>query len=84
MNSISLTSKQISYMEFVNNFIVENDNFPPLSIIAGHFGVNPNAALNHLQALEKKGYLAMCDKVQKYRRTAPFKTFIQIRGKVAA
>ena len=79
MRNVEPTGKQISYMNFIDKFIAENDNFPSITIIGEKFGVNPNCAMDHLKALKKKGYLEMCEKMQKYRRTSAFKVFMSVR-----
>ena len=83
MNPV-LTDKQISYMDFIQKFITENDNFPTFEVIAEHFGVNPNSVSGHLLALRKKGYLDMCPNMASYRRTNAFKSFMAIRERNAA
>ena len=80
----ALTDKQISYMDFIQKFITENDNFPTFEVIAEHFGVNPNSVAGHLLALKKKGYLDMCPNMASYRRTNIFKSFMAIRERNAA
>tara|TARA_B100001063_G_scaffold244727_1_gene278313 strand:- start:231 stop:485 length:255 start_codon:yes stop_codon:yes gene_type:complete len=84
MNNPLPTGKQIEYMNFIDKFIEEQDNFPSITIIGEHFGVNPNCAMDHLKALKKKGYVEMCEKMQKYRRTSGFKSFMSIRQARAA
>lgn len=84
MNNPLPTGKQIEYMNFIDKFIAENDNFPSITIIGEHFGVNPNCAMDHLKALKKKGYVEMCENMQKYRRTSVFKSFMAIRERSAA
>ena len=80
----TLTDKQVNYMNFINEFILENDNFPSFEVMAKHFKVNPGAAMSHLRLLEKKGYLEPCKNIQKYRRTNAFKSVMEIRGGNAA
>jgi repressor LexA len=83
MNPV-LTDKQISYMDFIQKFITENDNFPTFEVIAEHFGVKANSVAGHLLALRKKGYLDMCPNMASYRRTNIFKSFMAIRERNAA
>lgn len=78
------TGRQASYMEFINNFIKENDNFPTFEVIAEHFGVAPNSVSGHLLALKKKGYIDFCPNMASYRRTNAFKSFMAVRERAAA
>ena len=80
MKNIEPTGKQIEYMNFIDKFIAENDNFPSITIIGEKFGVNPNCAMDHVKALEKKGYIEKCQDVKKYRRTSAFKVFMSVRS----
>lgn len=81
MNSFPLTQKQIRYMTFIHDFIEMEDNFPSLSVLSEAFKVNANCCSDHLRALEKKGYIEKCFRIDKYRRTASFKTFMCIQSK---
>jgi repressor LexA len=80
----ALTDRQITYMDFIQKFIEQNDNFPTFEVIAEHFGVKPNSVAGHLLALKRKGYLDMCPKMASYRRTNIFKSFMAIRERNAA
>lgn len=83
MNNPLPTGKQIEYMNFIDKFIEEQDNYPSIAIIADHFGVYQNCAMGRLKALEKKGYLEMCLNMRKYRRTSVFKAFMSIQARAA-
>jgi repressor LexA len=53
-----LTERQRAVLEFIAKFIEENDVPPSLHEIGqGMGGISPTAALAHVVALEKKGYL---------------------------
>lgn len=79
MKNIEPTGKQIEYMNFINKFIDQQDNFPSIEVMADFFGVCVNSAMDHVKALEKKGYIEKCQDVKKYRRTSAFKVFMSVR-----
>lgn len=56
----ALTDRQIDVMGFIVGF-VRTQGMPPTRVeIAQFFGFkSPNAAQEHLKALEKKGYIAL-------------------------
>ena len=53
----SLTDLQKEYLEFIRDYIRENESSPRLDQIAGHFGVKAPTAHKILSALQSKGYL---------------------------
>ena len=53
----ALTDRQKEYLEFIRNYIRENESSPRLEEIADHFGVKPPTAHKVLRTLETKGYL---------------------------
>jgi SOS-response transcriptional repressor LexA len=53
----ALTSRQREYLEFLRNYIKENESSPRLEEIADHFGVKPPTAHKTLEALHNKGYI---------------------------
>ena len=54
-----LTRQQQCVLDYVRIFAVMNDQLPPLATIATAFGyASPNAAHDHLKALERAGHLA--------------------------
>lgn len=57
-NRQPLTHIQGQVLAYMAKFLQLNDQLPPQLTIAAAFGwASPNAALDHLKALEKKGYL---------------------------
>ena len=52
-----LTDKQTAVLQFVREYIGRNGFSPATSEIAFRFNIRPNAALDHLKALERKGSL---------------------------
>jgi SOS-response transcriptional repressor LexA len=53
----ALTPRQSEYLEFLRQFIRENESSPRLEEIANHFGVTSPTAHKTLEALQSKGYL---------------------------
>ena len=53
----ALTKRQKEYLEFIRNYIRENESSPRLEEIAEHFGVKAPTAHKILQSLQSKGYL---------------------------
>lgn len=53
----SLTSRQREYLEFIRQFIRENESSPRLDEISAHFKVKAPTAHTILEALQSKGYL---------------------------
>lgn len=53
----AITNRQREYLEFIRQYIAENESSPQLEEIAKHFGVKKPTAHNALKALQKKGYL---------------------------
>ncbi len=53
-----LTSRQAEILKFIQEFQYEEGVAPTYREIAGHFGFkSPRSALDHVRALEKKGYV---------------------------
>jgi len=52
-----LTERQKSILSFIENFVERNGYPPSVRDIARHFRITPRGVLNHLRALEKKGYI---------------------------
>ncbi|MEJ5148976.1 hypothetical protein [Comamonas sp. MYb396] len=62
-----LTNRQREVLDYMRCFLLENDQLPPMHAIAEHFGHrSPNSAQNHLNALERKGFIER-NAVGKYR-----------------
>jgi SOS-response transcriptional repressor LexA len=53
----SLTSRQREYLEFIRQYIRENESSPRLEEISGHFLVKAPTAHKILETLQSKGYL---------------------------
>lgn len=53
-----LTDKQKSILDFIKSFIEDNGYAPVSKEINSHFGYSSiNASTQHLNAIEKKGYI---------------------------
>ena len=53
----SLTAKQNEVLGFIAQFFKSNGFAPSIREIGGNFKIAPSSALDHLKALEKKGYI---------------------------
>ena len=53
----SLTDRQQEYLEYVRQYVAQNESSPRLDEIADHFGVKAPTAHKILRALQSKGYL---------------------------
>ena len=53
----ALTARQREYLEFLRNYVKENESSPRLDEIAEHFGVKLPTAHKTLEALHNKGYI---------------------------
>jgi SOS-response transcriptional repressor LexA len=53
----ALSELQKEYLDFIREYIRENESSPRLDEIAGYFGVKPPTAHKVLSALQSKGYL---------------------------
>lgn len=54
-----ITRQQQCALDYVRIFAVTNDQLPPMTTIAEAFGwASPNAASDHMKALERAGHLA--------------------------
>ena len=52
------TARQLEVLDFMRAFLAENDEMPPMWVIAKHFGFrSENAAQCHVDALMRKGFL---------------------------
>ncbi len=76
---ITLTATQVQYVEYIDSFIAENDNFPTFADLSKRFNVYPNACHKHVRALARKGFIEKFSPKAKhaYRRTALFKTYVE-------
>ena len=53
----ALSERQKEYLEFIRNFVANNESSPRLDEIAEHFNVRAPTAHRALEALQAKGYL---------------------------
>jgi SOS-response transcriptional repressor LexA len=53
----ALTPRQREYLEFIREYIAQNESSPRLEEITEHFGVKAPTAHKMLEALQRKGYL---------------------------
>jgi repressor LexA len=52
-----LTLKQQAVLRFISLFATENGFPPSIREIGGEFKIAPSSALDHLKALERKGFI---------------------------
>ena len=57
--SNKLTNRQHEVLDFICRFIIERSMSPSLEEIADEFGFWEKAAVDHVHALERKGYIAL-------------------------
>ena len=58
MSRRKLTSKQHAFLEYLKEYVQNNDIWPTYREIADHFGYrSPNSVTQNLQALERKNFL---------------------------
>ena len=57
-----ITDRQREVLEFIFAFSEENSFPPTVREIGEHFGVSIRAVQDHIAALQKKGYLSLCQK----------------------
>ena len=83
---MSITPRQQQILNFIQSFTAEQGYPPTVREIAGHFGIDYRAAIDHLKALEKKGSLARSSKSRSIQVFRPFSAVqrIPVVGKVAA
>jgi repressor LexA len=83
---VDLTLRQREILDFIQSFTAEQGYPPTVREIAGHFGIDYRAAIDHLRALEKKGSLARSSKSRGIQVFRPFSAVqrIPVVGKVAA
>lgn len=90
--SLSLTSRQKEVLDFIQSFIAKEGYPPSLREIGDRFGMKPPSVLDHLRALERKGYLRRkafrsrsLEMLERGKRSAsPMMRQIPIVGRVAA
>jgi len=83
---MDLTPRQREILDFIQTFAAEQGYPPTVREIAGHFGIDYRAAVDHLRALEKKGSLTRSPKSRGIQVFKPFAAVqrIPVVGKVAA
>jgi repressor LexA len=83
---MDVTPRQRQILGFIQSFTAEQGYPPTVREIAGHFGIDYRAAIDHLRALEKKGSLARSSKSRSIQVLQPFSAVqrIPVVGKVAA
>ncbi|MCL4501980.1 MAG: repressor LexA, partial [Deltaproteobacteria bacterium] len=52
-----MTERQQAVLEFVEEFVARQGYPPTVREVATHFGIQPRAAADHLEALNRKGQL---------------------------
>lgn len=58
----NLTDRQREVLDFIAQFTDENVYPPTVREIGEHFGISLRAVQDHIAALQKKGYLSLCQK----------------------
>ncbi len=54
----TIPPRQLEVLTFMQSFFKDNDQTPPMAVIAEHFGFrSPNAAQYHIDWLLRHGYL---------------------------
>ena len=83
---MDLTPRQRQVLNYIQEFLAEQGYPPTVREIAGHFGIDYRAALDHLRALEKKGSLTRSSKSRSIQVFRPFSSVqhIPVVGKVTA
>jgi len=84
--SMNLTPKQREILNFIQSFAGKQGYPPTVREIAGHFGIDYRAVIDHLRALEKKGALTRSSKSRGIQIFRPFSAVqhIPVVGKVTA
>lgn len=60
-----LTKRQRQILRFIEK-MVDKEGFPPTrQEIANHFGFQVNAATDHLEAIERKGYIQIVPRISR-------------------
>jgi len=83
---MNLTPRQREILDFIQDFTGKQGYPPTVREIAGHFGIDYRAAIDHLRALEKKGSLVRSSRSRSIQVFRPFSAVqrIPVVGKVAA
>lgn len=51
------SAKQLELLQFMREFLAENDQLPPYTVIGSHFGLRASGVQWHLNQLERLGYV---------------------------
>ncbi|MFA6857515.1 MAG: transcriptional repressor LexA [Treponema sp.] len=88
-----ITDRQKEVLAFISTFTEENSYPPTVREISEHFGISLRAVQDHIAALQKKGYLSLCQKRSRSIRVLvdgrekevkPFVSKVPLLGTVAA
>ncbi len=84
--TMNLTSRQRQILDFIQIFSAKHGYPPTVREIAGHFGIDYRAAIDHLRALERKGSLTRSSKSRGIQIFKPFSAVqhIPVVGRTAA
>jgi len=89
--SKGLTEKQAKILKFIRGYIEKNSYPPSYDEIGQYFGMKKPSVFDHLNAIEKKGYLKKrhyrartLELTEKFSMTKPDYISIPILGKIAA
>ena len=62
-----LTERQFDVLEFIRKYINKRGIGPSREEMSGHFGIRINAILDHMLAIERKGYIKLIRDSRKKR-----------------
>ncbi|MCI1207994.1 MAG: transcriptional repressor LexA [Treponema sp.] len=88
-----ITARQKEVLTFISDFSEENAYPPTVREIGEHFGISLRAVQDHVAALQRKGYLSLCQKRSRSMRvlidgrkkeSAPYINKVPLLGTVAA
>src|SRR5574344_2715281 len=88
-----ITDRQKEVLTFISDFTEENSYPPTVREISEHFSISLRAVQDHISALQKKGYLSLCQKRSrsirvliddKKKDSSPFVSKVPLLGTVAA
>jgi repressor LexA len=88
-----ITARQKEVLTFISDFSEENAYPPTVREIGEHFGISLRAVQDHVAALQKKGYLSLCQKRsrsmrvlidERKRELSPYINKVPLLGTVAA
>ena len=57
-----ITDRQKQVLAFISGFTEENSYPPTVREISDHFGIGLRAVQDHIAALQRKGFLSLCEK----------------------